>query len=59
MDSKTCPKCGSPMQGDRHLQELGSEVELVTDNGYRGDKLKAFYCDKCGYVELYRIKRDW
>lgn len=49
------------MESDRHLQGLGAETELVTDQGFRGDKLKAFYCEneKCGYVELYRIKKAW
>lgn len=47
------------MQGDRHLAEMGSEVELLTDKGFRGDKIKPFYCEKCGYIELYRIKKDW
>ena len=49
------------MESNRHLQSLNAEVELVTDEGFRGNKLVAFYCqnEKCGYVELYRVKQTW
>lgn len=57
MEDKTCPKCGSNMQGDKHLQSLGSETELVERNGFLGDKVKVFYCLQCGYIELYREKK--
>jgi predicted nucleic-acid-binding Zn-ribbon protein len=57
MESKTCPKCGSNMQGDRQLRGLTGEVELVPEGGYLGDKIRAFYCESCGYLELYREKR--
>lgn len=51
-----CPKCGSQMFEDKHLQALGSEVELVSTDVFLGDKLKVFYCEKCGYIESYRDK---
>lgn len=57
MDNKTCSKCGSKMQEDKDLRALNSEVELVSEHGFRGDKLKAFYCESCGYLELYRKKK--
>lgn len=57
MEDKTCPKCDSNMQSDKHLQSLGSETELVSKNGFLGDKVKVFYCVKCGYIELYREKK--
>jgi hypothetical protein len=38
---------------------MGSEVELVADGAPLGEKLRAFYREKCGYVELYKIKRTW
>jgi predicted nucleic-acid-binding Zn-ribbon protein len=50
-----CSRCNSPMQDDKHLQALGSELELVSYESFRGDRLKVFYCEKCGYVELYRV----
>ena len=52
-----CPKCGSQMLEDRHFQALGSEVELVSKDAFLGDKLKICYCEKCGYIELYRGKK--
>jgi predicted nucleic-acid-binding Zn-ribbon protein len=58
-ETRTCPKCGSTMKGDRHLQSLGSETELVTKDGFLGDQVKAFYCVKCGYIELYRGRKRW
>ena len=45
------------MQGDKQLQGLTGEVELVPEGGYVGDKIRAFYCENCGYLELYREKR--
>jgi predicted nucleic-acid-binding Zn-ribbon protein len=45
------------MQEDKHLQALGSEVELVSKDAFPGDKLKVCYCENCGYIELYRGKK--
>jgi predicted nucleic-acid-binding Zn-ribbon protein len=52
-----CPKCSSQMQEDKHLQALGSEVELVSSSAFLGDKIKVFYCENCGYIESYRDKK--
>jgi hypothetical protein len=38
MENKTCPKCGSDMQENKHLQTFGSELEPVSRNGFLGDK---------------------
>jgi predicted nucleic-acid-binding Zn-ribbon protein len=57
MELKTCPKCGSNMQGPKELRGLTGEIELVSIGGYAGDKIRAFCCDSCGYIELYREKR--
>jgi predicted nucleic-acid-binding Zn-ribbon protein len=56
METKNCPKCGSPMQADKHLQSLGTETELVTEKDFFGDTVRVFCCEneKCGYIELYR-----
>ena len=54
MEVKTCPKCGSTMQSDKHLQALGSELELVSKIAFLGDKIRVHYCENCGYMELYR-----
>ena len=53
-----CSKCGGQLREDRHLQVLNSEVELVEKEAFLGDKLRAFYCEQCGYVELYREKKQ-
>jgi predicted nucleic-acid-binding Zn-ribbon protein len=55
--TKKCPKCGSNMQADKHLQSLGSETELVSHEGFLGDEIRVFYCENCGFIELYRIKK--
>lgn len=56
-ETESCPKCGSNMQEDKHLQSLGSETELVSENGFLGDKVRVFYCEKCGFIELYREQK--
>ena len=53
----TCPKCGGQQTEDKHLQALGSAVELAPAEGFLGDDVQAFYCEKCGYVEVYRVER--
>jgi predicted nucleic-acid-binding Zn-ribbon protein len=50
-----CSKCGSEMREDRHLQALGCSVDLVTKEAFLGDKVKTYYCQSCGYIELYRV----
>jgi predicted nucleic-acid-binding Zn-ribbon protein len=42
-----CPKCGSNMQADKHLQSLGSETALVSHEGFLGDQIRVFYCEDC------------
>jgi hypothetical protein len=34
------------MQEDKHLQALNCEVELVSEDAYRGERLQVFYCEK-------------
>jgi len=41
------------MQEDKHLQALNCEVELVSEDAYRGERLQVFYREKCSYVEMY------
>lgn len=53
----TCPKCGSHMNEDKHLQALGCNVELVPAQGFLGDVVQVFYCNRCGYIELYHVER--
>ncbi|MGD0978890.1 MAG: hypothetical protein ABR962_07080 [Candidatus Bathyarchaeia archaeon] len=53
METKNCPKCGGEMVNDR---QLGSYTEITLKKGeqFIGDPVKAFYCVKCGYIELYK-----
>ena len=46
------------MNEDKHLEALGCHVELVPAQGFLGDKVLVFYCEKCGYVELYHLKKN-
>jgi hypothetical protein len=32
------------------------EVSLIRENEFRGDDVKAYYCRKYGFIELYRIE---
>jgi predicted nucleic-acid-binding Zn-ribbon protein len=58
--SNICPKCGCDMLEDKHLEALGCHVELVPAQGFLGDKVQVSYCEKCGFVELYHVKkRTW
>jgi predicted nucleic-acid-binding Zn-ribbon protein len=58
---KTCPKCGNVMtQGNL---ALGSAMQfprpglrLLKSGDHFGDKVVPYYCQKCGYIELYNEK---
>jgi hypothetical protein len=45
------------MNEDKHLEALGCHVELVPAEAFLGDKVQVSYCEKCGYVELYHLKK--
>lgn len=53
-EAKKCPKCGTEMKRTR-LVSYGP-VRLVKIDDLVGDKVISFYCEKCGYVELYNEK---
>lgn len=57
MEEKTCPKCGSKMLADKNLGSGAIEASLIRENEFRGDDIKAYYCRKCGFIELYRRER--
>jgi predicted nucleic-acid-binding Zn-ribbon protein len=56
MEEKTCPKCGSRMLSDKKLGSGAVETSLIYENEFRGDNIKAYYCRKCGFIELYRTE---
>jgi predicted nucleic-acid-binding Zn-ribbon protein len=53
---KTCPKCGNVMKRGDYLAGYGA-ARLVKIGDLRGDKVIPFYCENCGYIELYNEKR--
>jgi predicted nucleic-acid-binding Zn-ribbon protein len=53
---KTCPKCGSAMKRGNYLADY-SATRLIKMGDLRGDKVIPFYCENCGYIELYNEKR--
>jgi len=56
LEDKTCPKCGCKMLSDKLFGSGAVETSLFTGGEFRGDDIKAYYCRKCGFIELYRIE---
>jgi hypothetical protein len=44
------------MLSDKMLGSGAVETSLFNEGEFRGDDIKAFYCRKCGFMELYRIE---
>jgi predicted RNA-binding Zn-ribbon protein involved in translation (DUF1610 family) len=55
-EEKTCPKCGSKMLSDLKFGSGAVEMSLFKEGEFKGDDVKAFYCRKCGFMELYRVE---
>ena len=53
---KKCPKCDNVMKRGDYLSGYGA-VRLVKIGDLRGDKVIPFYCENCGYIELYNEKK--
>ena len=53
--TKKCPKCGSEMKPEDYLSGY-VPVRLIKFGDMRGDKVIPFYCENCGYIELYNQK---
>jgi len=56
-EDKMCPKCGSRMLSDKRLGSGAVESSLFVEGEFRGDDIKAYYCRRCGFIELYRRER--
>jgi predicted nucleic-acid-binding Zn-ribbon protein len=54
MEEKTCPKCGSRTRSDKIFGSGAVETSLFKDGEFRGDDIKAYYCRRSGFIELYR-----
>ena len=57
MMSTTCPKCSNKMtKGEIPSTGLNSVLKLKKYGDVRGDDIIAFYCENCGFIELYTSK---
>jgi len=45
-----CPKCGGEMKSGRPSQDF----RILKEGDLVGDRAEAFYCQECGFVELYK-----
>ena len=62
---KHCPKCNGTMEEARVLQSERAlefinvgEVKLSRKNQLRSDAIIPYYCTECGYIELYKEKKQ-
>ncbi|MEM3458670.1 MAG: zinc ribbon domain-containing protein [Candidatus Bathyarchaeia archaeon] len=56
-ENQKCPKCGGDMvRGDRlaTATRVLSSVYLAKRGDILGDGIVPYYCEKCGYIELYK-----
>ena len=51
---KKCPKCGGLLEEGKGLASYGYVVFMRKDARLGGDKVFAFHCINCGYIELYK-----
>jgi YgiT-type zinc finger domain-containing protein len=50
---KKCPKCSGEMVSG----EVAREVRILKEGDMVGDKVDAFFCRNCGFIEFY--KEPW
>jgi len=52
---KKCSKCGGALVEEKLWSyggiRIGKKDSLI---GWMGDKIRSFYCENCGYIELYK-----
>jgi predicted nucleic-acid-binding Zn-ribbon protein len=57
-EEQKCPKCGGNMvEGDRLVPSATHALGIVTlakRGDILGDAVMPNYCEKCGYIELYK-----
>ena len=58
---KTCPKCQRDMIEGRELVSMRpldllamQEVRFARKNTIRTDKVVPYFCQNCGYIEMYK-----
>jgi predicted nucleic-acid-binding Zn-ribbon protein len=52
-----CPKCGGKMERGKRLKSF-TEITLTKEDEYVGDSIHVFCCKDCGYIELYKEKKE-
>ena len=45
-----CPKCG----GEMKLGKPSGDFRILKSGDLVGDNIEAFYCEECGFIELYK-----
>ena len=56
-EAKECPKCGGEMVEGKSLMSAGG-VTFAKEGDQFGDKIITYYCKNCGYIELYKEKKE-
>lgn len=60
-ETKTCPKCGGKMRVGRLFGRAGIHKDIAWGNKMlesQWDRVLAYACKKCGYIETYlELKR--
>jgi predicted nucleic-acid-binding Zn-ribbon protein len=54
---KKCPKCDGEMKNDLRLVSY-TEITVAKENQPVGDYIDVFMCMNCGYIELYKEKKE-
>jgi len=54
---KNCPKCGGEVETGRRLVSF-TEITLVKEGQYVGDRILPLCCKNCGYIEFYKEKKE-
>jgi predicted nucleic-acid-binding Zn-ribbon protein len=58
---KKCPKCGGEMAKGKLRGSGGAYISFDKSGSFwlpQGEKVVAFRCQKCQYIELYREKKE-
>jgi len=56
-DVGKCPKCDGKMQRGLRLISY-TEITVAKDGQFLGDYIDASVCTNCGYIELYKEKKE-
>ena len=54
---KKCPKCDGEMKNGLRLVSY-TEITVAKENQPVGDYINVFMCQNCGFIELYKEKKE-